>query len=198
MCTRSGICFSGSGYLKKNERTTQKRNYLCAQSVESGSQFRWLEVTWEFSERTHTRERAFKCTKCDNRFSSSSNLENYKRTPTVGKLWVHNVWHELLIRIWWIEETWRDHIGERQSAESVARASQSQVAWRNTREPSTGEISWEDSHRREGIQVHQMWQYFSLSNNSKNQKSTLTVEKLRVHTRSGMSWSDDLLLFKIH
>ena len=46
---------------------------------------------------------------------------------------------------------------------------------------SSGEISWEDSHRREGIQVHQMWQYFSLSNNSKNQKRTLTVEKLRVY-----------------
>ena len=36
----------------------------------------------------------------------------YKRTPpTVEKLWVRIVWHEL-IRIWWIEETWRDHTGE--------------------------------------------------------------------------------------
>ena len=57
-------------------------------------------------------KKAFKCTKCDNSFSSSNDLNKYKRTPpTVEKLWVRIVWHEL-IRIWWIEETWRDHTGE--------------------------------------------------------------------------------------
>ena len=42
-------------------------------------------------ERTHTGDKAFKCTKCDSSFSSLNDLKNYQRTPTAEKLWVHKV-----------------------------------------------------------------------------------------------------------
>ena len=51
---------------------------------------------------------------------------------------------------------------------------------------SSGEISWEDSHRREGIQVHQMWQYFSLSNNSKNHKTDC---RDKTKGAQGLAWA---------
>ena len=136
-----------------------------------------------------TGERAFKCTKCDNRFSSSSNLENYKRTPTVGKLWVHNVWHELLIRIWWIEETGRDHTGETQLK---CRKCGKSVSESGGLKKHKGTLNWGNfmrgltRERTKAIQVLQMWQYFSLSNNLRNHYRTLTVEKLSVQ---GLAWA---------
>ena len=72
---------------------------------------------------THTWEKAFKFTKCDKSFSSSNGWNNYKRTPTVEKLYVQKVWHELP-RNRWIEEKWENHIGENCFlAQSVARSS---------------------------------------------------------------------------
>ena len=158
MCTKSGMSFSGSGDLKKNERTTQKRNYLSAQSVERGAQFRWLEVTWEFHERTHTGERAFKCTKCDNRFSSSSNLENYKRIPTVGKLWAQCLAlaaHQDLVN-------WRDMKGPHRR-ETKCRKCGKSFSESGGLKKHKRTLNWWNFMRalgREGIQVHQMWQYF--------------------------------------
>ena len=102
--------------------------------------------------RSHTGEKAFKCTKCDSSFSSSNDLKNYKRTHTVEKLWVHKVWHELS-RIRWIEEKWDNHTGEKyffvlKVWQEVFRVSE--MTWKTWENP---QLSWEDSHMREGIQV---------------------------------------------
>ena len=129
------MSFSGSCELKKDGGTTQARNSFSAHSVARASK---NQGTWKTQENpqlvkihekihtgekvckkngtttqgTHTWEKAFKCTKCDKSFSASNGLNGSKRTHTVEKLWVHNIWHELP-RNRWIEEKWEKHTGEK-------------------------------------------------------------------------------------
>ena len=149
--------FSGSGELMKHERP--HRREIMQKVWRELLSVRWLEETQEnhqlmrFHERTHMGEKAFKCTKCDNSFSSSNEWKNYKRTPTVDKLWVHKVCHELLRRKWtnWENRTGEKHFFVLKVYYDVLRVRWLEETWENP------QLSWEDTHRREAIQVHQMW-----------------------------------------
>ena len=79
LCPRCGKKFSGSHDMKKHERTHNWQSFMKGHSGEKVfKSTKWAsqsQVTWrkqmnpqlvKFLEGTHTGEKAFKCTKCDN------------------------------------------------------------------------------------------------------------------------------------
>ena len=142
--------------VNKLGKPHRRETFFCAQSVLRCSQG---QMTWRNMRepttfmRGHTQERSHSSAPNVTIASLHQMTERIiKVLLQVEKLGVHKVWHELLW-IRWIDETW-----EKQCRKCDKRASQSLVTWRNTRESPTGIVLWEDSHGRESIQVHQMWQ----------------------------------------
>ena len=80
-------------------------------------------------------------------------------------IFVPKVWQEVL-RVTWHEETWENpqlaKFHERSQWREGVQEHQMSFSesgdLKKTNEPSTGEVSWGDSHRREGIQVHKVLQ----------------------------------------